>query len=113
MSYIRKSAVNVQRIQVVGNRTKTQNPKIADNNIGTKVNFGKQLTRTEIFEIENLSDEYKDIFAPDPKSPKRTTAVEHRIETTNDPVYLKPSRIPLAWEHVDKQIASKRYHTPF
>ena len=88
IGYIRKSAVNVQRIQVVGNRK-----------------FGKQLTSTEIFEIENLSDEYKDIFAPDPKSPERTTAVEHRIETTNDPVYLKSRHIPLVWEDdVDKQI---------
>ena len=70
-----------------------------------KVNFGKQLGVTEKSVLEELIKNYSDIFADDPKSPNKTTAVQHRIETPNEIVYLKPRRIPFAWEcDVDKQI---------
>ena len=48
----------------------------------------------------------KDIFATNPKKPSKTNLVQHDIVTSTEmPVYVKPRRIPLAWEkEVDEQV---------
>ena len=69
--------------------------------------FGSQLSTTEIDQIKTLINDYQDIFAANPKKPKRTDLIEHQI-ITNDalPVYHKPRRILTAWEKdVDQQVS--------
>ena len=53
-----------------------------------------------------LLTEYRDIFAVDPKKPSKTDLVDHNITVnTHNPIYVKPRRIPLAWEkEVDEQV---------
>ena len=77
-----------------------ENQKTTEN-----VNIGAQLSELEKSQLKTLIIEYNDIFAIEPKSPQRTTLVEHRIETTDVVNYQKPRRIPFAWEDdVDTQI---------
>lgn len=67
--------------------------------IKESVKKSSNLTQSQQEKLTDLLMEYKDIFASDPKNPSRTDVVEHEIETgTNRPVYIKPRRIPLAWE---------------
>ena len=53
-----------------------------------------------------LLSEYSDVFAADPKKPSQTDLVDHKITvSTRTPVYMKPRRVPLAWEkEVDDQV---------
>ena len=61
------------------------------------VTFGSQLEEAERSKLVRSIKEYIDIFACETNSPKRTTLTEHKIETLNEPVYMKP------WEKdVDK-----------
>ena len=64
------------------------------------------LTPDQQKRLHDLLSEYKMIFASNPKNPSRTELLEHRIITnTERPIYIKPRRIPLAWEKdVNSQI---------
>ena len=68
---------------------------------------GEQLTNAERERLSNLIHSYKDIFATNPKRPKRNAILEHKIVTDGSlPVYQKPRRTPTAWEQeVDAQIS--------
>ena len=57
-------------------------------------------------QLLSLLSEFSDIFAPDPKKPSQTDLVNHKITVnTSNPIYMKPRRIPLAWEkEVDDQV---------
>ena len=67
---------------------------------------GAQLSAEEKDRLSSLIHSYEDIFANNPKSPRRNTVLEHKIITDNSlPVYQKPRRIPAAWEQeVDAQV---------
>ena len=71
-----------------------------------KISFGDKLTASEKKIVKDLVNEYDDIFATNPKKPKRTSLVEHAIITNEAlPVKRKYKRIPLAWENeVETQI---------
>ena len=57
-------------------------------------------------EVESLLKEYADIFASNPKKPKRVNTLQHQIITDeSQPVFNKPRKIPNAWQtEVEKQI---------
>ena len=62
------------------------------------VAIGKNLSNHETVKIKELLKEFSDVFAVNPKKPRRTT-LEHRIITPDAlPVYIKPRRCPAAWE---------------
>ena len=62
--------------------------------------FGDELSNGKICELKHLISESQDIFALNPKKPKRTKLFEHRIVMEDAlPVYQKPRPIPAAWEH--------------
>ena len=66
-----------------------------------------RLSPEESDRIKSLLTDYKEVFARNPKSPKRTQILEHRI-ITNDalPVYHKPRRVPVTWEQdIDTQVS--------
>ena len=67
---------------------------------------GAQLSAEETDRLSNLIHGYEDIFAINPKSPRRNTVLEQKIITDDSlPVYQKPRCIPAAWEQeVDAQI---------
>ena len=68
---------------------------------------GEELINAERERLSNLIHGYKDIFATNPKRPKRNAILEHKIVTNGSlPVYQKPRRTPTAWEQeVDAQIS--------
>ena len=71
------------------------------------IKISDRLSRDEKSEVTRLIKEYQDIFAANPKKPKQTTLLEHRI-ITNDalPVSHKPRRVPVAWEKdMDQQVS--------
>ena len=66
-----------------------------------------RLSPEERDRIKSLLTDYKEVFARNPKSPKRTQILEHRI-ITNDalPVYHKPRWVPATWEQdIDTQVS--------
>ena len=67
---------------------------------------GAQLSAAERDRLSNLIHRYDDIFATNPKIPKRNNVLEHKIITDDSlPVYQKPRHIPAAWEQeVDAQV---------
>ena len=69
-------------------------------------NSEKNLTKQQQDTARRLIQEYDDVFAINPKKPKQTMSIEHRIITGDAlPVHQKPGRIPKAWEgEVDAQI---------
>ena len=70
------------------------------------VAISDQLLPAEKDRLQSLLGAYKEVFAENPKSPKRTDILEHKI-VTNDalPVYRKPRRVPVAWEKdIDLQV---------
>ena len=71
-----------------------------------QVTIGKNLTEQQKSIVKNLIGEYDDIFAENPKKPKKSKLVEHPIITDDAlPVKRKYKRIPLAWEdEVEQQI---------
>ena len=71
------------------------------------IKISDRLSRDEKSEVIRLIKEYQDIFTANPKKPKQTTLLEHRI-ITNDalPVSHKPRRVPVAWEKdMDQQVS--------
>ena len=63
------------------------------------IKFGENLNQDQRRQLTELIHEYKDVFAENPKKPKCTTMMEHRIITEGAlPVRSKPRRIPNAWE---------------
>ena len=71
------------------------------------ISFGSKLSDTQKNELWAMIINYQDVFATNPKSPKRTELLEHHIITDGAlPVYKKAHRIPVAWENeVDKQVS--------
>jgi len=70
------------------------------------ITLSKNLSGTKNTQLMALLTDYKDAFATNPRKPRKTNLLEHRI-ITNDalPVYHKPRRIPVAWEkEVDDQV---------
>lgn len=65
------------------------------------------LSATETSQLKSLIAVYKDVFAANPRKPKRTDLVEHKIVANNAlPVCYKPRRIPVTWEKdVDEQVS--------
>ena len=71
------------------------------------ITISDRLSCDEKSEVTRLIKQYQDVFAANPKKPKQTTLLEHRI-ITNDalPVSQKPRRIPVAWEkEMDQQVS--------
>ena len=64
------------------------------------------LSRSQRVDLLALLSEYSDVFAADPRKPSQTDLVDHKITVdTRNPIYMKPRRIPLAWEkEVDDQV---------
>ena len=59
--------------------------------------LGKNLSESQVKQITDLVAEYKDIFAENPKNPKRTVLMEHKIITGDAlPVRNKSRRVPVA-----------------
>ena len=79
---VQKSCIMCGKIDVV-NRQTMNDLSMGDVDFSTKVNYGSQLNKVEKSQVECLVKEYNNIFATEPKSPKRTVLVEHRIETTD------------------------------
>ena len=78
-----------------------------ENVVMDSIKFDNHLSANEIGQIKALITDYNDIFASNPRKPKRTELIEHQI-ITNDalPVYHKPRRIPTAWEKdIDQQVS--------
>ena len=63
------------------------------------ITLSDNLSATENTNLMSLIMDYKDVFATNPRKPRKTNLLEHR-SITNDalPVYHKPRRIPVAWE---------------
>ena len=100
-----KSCNMVSKVEIL-NRGNFENISSDTVNFRDKVKYGNQLNEIEKLKLKDLVSEYNDIFASDPKSPKRTNLVEHRIETEGEINYQKPRRIPFAWEDdVDRQVS--------
>ena len=71
------------------------------------ITLSDNLSATENANLMSLIVDSKDVFATNPRKPRKTHLLEHRI-ITNDalPVYHKPRRIPVAWEkEVDDQVS--------
>ena len=71
------------------------------------ITLSDNLSATENTNLMSMIMDYKDVFATNPRKPRKTHLLEHRI-ITNDalPVYHKPRRIPVAWEkEVDDQVS--------
>ena len=60
---------------------------------------GDNLSADEKEIMKSLLKKHASLFASDPKKPNCTNRVEHRILTGDAlPVYMKPRRVPVAWE---------------
>ena len=73
----------------------------------TTLLLGDQLSNDEKDRIQYLLTDQKEVFARNPKSPKRTQILQHRIITNDSlPVYHTPRRIPVAWKQdIDTQVS--------
>ena len=74
--------------------------------------LGENLAQSQKQQIRNLVAEYEDIFAENPKNPKRTVLMQHRIVTGDAlPVRKKSRRVPVAWEdEVNRQVKQMLKH---
>ena len=74
--------------------------------------MGENLSDGQKRQIKELVAEYKDIFAENPKNPKRTVLMKHKIITGDAlPARAKARRVPVAWEkEVDKQVEQMLKH---
>ena len=72
----------------------------------SNIQFGENLTAKQKEAAQNLIDQYADVFALNPKKPKQTNLMEHRIITPDAlPVNNEPRQFPKAWEpKIDQQI---------
>ena len=77
-----------------------------------EVVLGEDLSSQQRDKIMSLIREYKDVFAQNPKNPKRTVTMKHRIVTGDAlPVHGKARRIPAAWEdEVNSQVQEMLKH---
>ena len=94
------ASVDMSNLQ--NSSTSKQNIEAVMDEMVTKTN----LSSSQKQELFALLTEYSDIFAADPKKPSLTDLVDHKITVeTRNPVYMKPRRVPLAWEkEVDEQV---------
>ena len=74
--------------------------------------LGEDLSESQRKQIMELVADYKDIFAENPKNPKRTVLMKHKIITENAlPVRKKSRRVPVAWEdEVNSQVKQMLKH---
>lgn len=87
-------------------KVEVANKHFEEKTVLEKIKFGKQLNEAERARLVNTIKEYSDVFVVEPNLPQKTTLMEHKIETKNEIVYVKPRRIPFAWEDdVDHQIS--------
>ena len=79
---------------------------VIDSGDSPTVNISKDLSTDEQRTVKELLQEYRDIFALNPKRPEKNRLIVHRINTEDSlPVYQKTRRIPTAWEkEVDSQV---------
>ena len=69
------------------------------NQLYEKCVVGDNLSTNQKETMRSLLKKHANLFASDPKKPNRTDRVEHRILTGDSlPVYMKPRRVPVAWE---------------
>ena len=76
------------------------------------IQMGENLSESQKQQIKKLVSEYKDIFAENPKNPKRTVLMKHKIITGDAlPVRAKTRRVPVAWENeVNRQVEQMLKH---
>ena len=74
--------------------------------VESQLQLGSSLSDKERQVIEKLIHSYEDVFASNPKKPRRLKSMQHEIETGEaKPVYVKPRRIPEAWkQEVNQQV---------
>eukprot|EP00794_Sanderia_malayensis_P000982 gene982-296_t len=70
------------------------------------VNISQDLSTDEQRKVKELMEEYRAIFAVNPKRPEKNKLIVHKINTNDAlPVYQKTRRIPTAWEtEVNNQV---------
>ena len=74
--------------------------------------MGENLSEEQKNKIKKLVTDYKDIFAQNPKNPKRTVMMKHKIVTGDAlPVKSKIRRTAAAWEdYIDGQVKEMLKH---
>eukprot|EP00794_Sanderia_malayensis_P010612 gene10612-11737_t len=78
-----------------------------DNGQSCAVNISQDLSTDEQRKVKELMEEYRAIFAVNPKRPEKNKLIVHKINTNDAlPVYQKTRRIPTAWEtEVNNQVS--------
>ena len=63
------------------------------------ITLDDNLSAIETNQLKSIINNYKDVFATNPRNPKRTDLLEHKIITSDAlPVYHKLRRLPVSWE---------------
>ena len=87
--------------EVVYNIEHVDNPNSDNTELGVSpgITYGTDLNAKQLKQIRHIISKHRDLFGDDPKKPKQTQLMEHRIITEGAlPVKQKVRRIPAAWE---------------